>query len=188
MGMVDLEIERKFFVFADNNDLKRVLTGLKPNREERYYLYRRDGVELRFTKVEKSDKIIYQFDRMEVLLQEGSKSHNVRRKQRLEISKFEFDELLDLVKTKDGGIKPIKRLRYKIKENPKIEIKVYKGRFEGLIRIEVEFASVEEAKGYEKLAWFGREITDMSIGRDTNLPDLSDEEFKLILTNLSNNV
>lgn len=186
--MVDLEIERKFFVSAESNDLKRVLTGLKPNKEERYYLYRKDGTELRFTKVEKTDGIVYQFDRMEVLLQDGSETHSVRRKQRLEISEAEFVELFDLVKMKDGGAQPIKRSSYTIQENPKTEIKVYGGRFVGLIRIEVEFASIDETNNFKKPEWYGIEITDMNIGRDTNLPELSDEEFKLTLSQLNRNV
>ncbi len=76
------------------------------------------------------------------------------------------------------------RWSYLISVKPKVEIKAYKERFEGLIRVEAEFESKEESDAYSKPGWMGDEITDLPIGRDTNLPDLSQKEFRQILASL----
>lgn len=181
--MDDLEIERKFLASPENPELQKALKDFFPNIEERYYLYRKDGIELRFTKVIKPDnKIIFQFDRMQVMATSNG-SHNTRKKHRLEITAEEFEELVRIIKINES-IEPIIRWSYTISENPKTEVKIYKGKFEGLIRLEIEFDSEAESTNYIKPIWFGEEITDLPIGRDTNLPDLTTEEFKQIISTL----
>jgi CYTH domain-containing protein len=74
------------------------------------------------------------------------------------------------------------RERYAISSDPDIVIQIYHGRFEGLIRAEVEFESEEAARTFEPLVWMGNEMTGLPIARDARLIELTDEEFKKYLT------
>lgn len=172
------EIERKFIVDPSNQTLRDLLSEKTHKLENRFYLYRGDGIELRFTSVNPTDgETYYDFDRMQVV---GDSLAN-RSKERIKITKQEFDELTSLVKLRDPNIKPIIRKSYLISQNPQIEVKVYGGEFEGLVRAEVEFSSVEESNSYKPLNWFGKELTNSPVGNDVKLPDLSPEDFKKTL-------
>jgi CYTH domain-containing protein len=74
---------------------------------------------------------------------------------------------------------------YALSENPKLELKIYGGKFEGLARAEVEFNNIEEGKNFLKPEWFGDEITDSAVGMDTLLPDLGTQEFLEIIKSLN---
>ena len=100
---------------------------------------------------------------------------NEWKKEKKEISKEEFDKL------KQGASESVTRERYNISSNPDIAIQIYHGRFEGLIRLEVEFETEEEAKDFQPLSWMGEEMTGLPIARDGKLIDLTDEEFKTYL-------
>lgn len=91
--------------------------------------------------------------------------------------KQEFDKL------KEGASEAIIRERYDISYNPKISIQIYHGRFERLIRAEVEFNSEEEARNFIPLNWMGEEMTGLPIARDGKLLDLSPKEFRSYLKN-----
>ena len=56
-------------------------------------------------------------------------------------------------------------------------IKVYKGKYAGLIRAEFEFESEKEAKAFEKPDWVGTEISNSPLGRDSRLSNLCKEDF-----------
>lgn len=60
-------------------------------------------------------------------------------------------------------------------------IKVYHGRFEGLIRAEVEFPDTNAATHFIPPEWFGREITESALGRDSKLLQLSNADFTSLL-------
>jgi adenylate cyclase len=49
------------------------------------------------------------------------------------------------------------------------EVDVYDDALAGLCRVEVEFASAEEATAFEPPAWFGREVTDDDRWRNASL-------------------
>lgn len=151
------EIERKFFV-KEMPDL----SGKEALQYERYFLERGNGVEERITKV--GDKYFYE-KKVEL-------SELERTKEKKEISEEEFNEL----KQKASGA--IIREKFLIYENPEITLAIYHGRFEGLVRAEVEFDTEDEAKAFIPPSWMGEEMTGLPIARDSKLLDLSDEEFK----------
>ena len=68
---------------------------------------------------------------------------------------------------------------YIIQESvPEISLKIYHGDYEGLVRIEVEFEHEELARQFVSPPWFGEEITDSPLGKDSKLITLSPEEFR----------
>lgn len=153
-----MEIERKF--------LCRNLPDLNnytPIHTERYYLTSLPGQERRIQK--KNEKY-----ELEELKEDSSLSRSVDRR---EIAVEDFEKL------KQGSEgRPIIRDSYHISDNPKISIQIYQGEFKGLIRVEVEFKSEAEARTFEPSTWFGEEITESPLGRDSKLVKLSEEEFK----------
>ncbi|OGZ04202.1 MAG: hypothetical protein A2648_01310 [Candidatus Lloydbacteria bacterium RIFCSPHIGHO2_01_FULL_41_20] len=151
------EIERKFFVKQMPD-----LSGIMPVHYERYFLERGNGKEVRISKVDHS--YVYE-DKSEV-------SDLERTRTKKEITKEGFEKL------RQNSSEAIVRERYNISSNPDIAIQVYHGRFEGLIRAEVEFDSEEEAKSFTPLPWMGEEMTGLPIARDSKLLDLADTEFK----------
>lgn len=151
------EIERKFFV-KEMPDLSQV----QPLSYKRYFLERGNGKEVRISKI--GTVCIFE-EKTEV-------SELERTRVKKEISREEFDRL------KEGASEAIVRDRYNISTSPDIAIQVYHGRFEGLIRAEVEFDSEEAANAFVPLPWMGREMTGLPIARDARLIELSDEEFK----------
>lgn len=172
---MSLEIERKFVVGPHNEEYLNLVKENAPTVENRYYLFKDSGIELRFTSLKKSDNAIdYTLDRMEV----QDETLTVRTKERLQITQEEFETLRALLQTAEPGVRSIIRHSYNIGENPKVQIKVYGGRFEGLIRAEIEFESKEECADYKPLDWMGIEISNTPIGNDVTLTDLSPEEFK----------
>ena len=158
---MDYEIERKFLVKTLPD-----LSGKTKQVFERYYLYRGKGVDVRIQKVDST----YEFERKSEVSGLG------RETQKFEITKEEFEAL----KKKSG--EGIIRDSYLMSENPEVTIKIYHGRFEGLLRGEVEFESEKAAQKFVPLDWMGKEITDTSLGRDSKLLDLSTGEFKDLLS------
>lgn len=154
------EIERKFFV----KEMPDV-SGINPLHYERYFLRRGNGEEERISKV--NDKHYYE--------KKSDVSALEREREKRDISANEFL----VMKQRASGA--ILRDRYDISENPKISIQIYHGKYEGLIRAEVEFGSEEEAKKFRTLSWMGKEMTGLPIARDAKLLDLTDEEFRNFL-------
>lgn len=63
-----------------------------------------------------------------------------------------------------------------------LDLKDYFGKKHELQKkIEVEFGSEDEARAFQVPDWYGEEITDSMISRDSKLLDLNDEEFKNFL-------
>ena len=151
------EIERKFFV-REMPDL----SGIEPLHYERYFLKREDGVEERISKV--NDKYVYE-RKTEVSTLERSR-------EKKEPSEQEFNQL------KEKASEAIIREQYTISSNPDIAIQIYHGRFEGLVRAEVEFETEKEAKSFIPLPCMDKEMTGLPIARDSKLLDLSAEEFQ----------
>ena len=155
-----MEIERKFLV-KNMPDL----SGIIPVRYERYYLKRDGGVEERIQK--KNDKYEYEFKK-----EVSGLERTVDKKS---ITESEFNDL----KNKAEG--NLIRDSYQVSLRPNISIKIYHGRFDGLIRAEVEFDSLDSAKDYIPETWMGEEITDSPLGRDSRLLGLSEQEFKSLI-------
>ncbi len=152
------EIERKFFV----NELPD-LSKLEPLHYERYYLENSNGKEVRISKV--NETYIYE-EKLGISKLERTTSKK-------EISEIEFNKLKQQ-QASEGLI----RDSYQLSNNPDISIKIYNGRFNGLIRAEVEFNSEEDAVSFVPLEWMGEEMTDLPIARDGKLIELTEQEFR----------
>ena len=168
-----MEIERKYLITPAQ------LTQFVPDTsdfvlETRYYLYCENDNEIRFTQRGNDN---FTLDRME-LLQDETNEYFVRKKERIIIPEDEFKALVKLV----GNQQPVQRLHYKL--NDQIELKVYQGRHEGLIRVEVEFSSVEEANSYKPDFECVIEITNMPVGRDVLLAKLNERDTQQELDSL----
>lgn len=160
-----MEIERKYLITPDQ--LKKLVADTSAFvQETRYYLYCESDNEIRFTQREEDS---FTLDRME-LLQDQTDEYFVRKKERIVIPQAEFETLVALVKDQ----LPVERLHFKL--NDQIELKVYQGRHEGLIRVEVEFNSIEEANNYQPEFEYVAEITNTPLGRDVLLAKLSKDE------------
>ena len=160
-----MEIERKFLVKEIPD-----LSGIRPISYERYYLSTDESSVVRIQK--RGDKYEYETKK--------NISHLEYEKTKRLISGAEF-EALKQVKASEG----IMRDGYQISSKPDISIKIYHGRFEGLVRAEVEFSSREEAEAYIPAVWMGIEITHSPLGVDARLLHLSKEEFLSLLTRSS---
>ena len=79
------------------------------------------------------------------------------------ISKEEYEAL------KSNATDVIERDSYLLSNNPKVSVKIYHGKQEGLVRAEIEFESEEEAQTFVPYDWFGEEITNKPEGKDATL-------------------
>ena len=143
------EIERKFFIKTMPD-----ISGLVAWHSERFFLKGEDGLEERISRIQ--DKFYY--DKKLVI------SSIERDRKKKEITENEFNNL------KSRAYGSTMRDTYLLSNNPKITLQIYRGKFEGLIRAEVEFNSIKEASAFKPLSWMGKEITGLDIARDsTNL-------------------
>src|SRR5579872_5953286 len=117
------EIERKFLVKKMPD-----LSGHASVRYERYFLYKDGRVEMRIQ--QKGNR--FEFERKMIL--SGLSSE----KMKFEITRPEFEAL-----KKIAGHSLI-RDSYQLSDEPQISLKVYQGKFVGLIRAEAEFSSEKE--------------------------------------------
>jgi CYTH domain-containing protein len=154
------EIERKFIL----NELPE-LDMESFSTYERHFIYAKDGVEFRIQRKGEA----YECER------KGNSSGYSIEKVKFAITLEEF-ELLKTI-----AFDSLMREAYTVIGSPGISVKVYKGRFAGLIRAEVEFSSVDEAEAFQVPEWFGKEITFTPLGMDARLIMLSEEEFRRLL-------
>ncbi len=87
----------------------------------------------------------------------------------------------EYINLKHQTLDAVIRDSYILSSDPEISLKIYDGRFKGLARVEVEFKSVEDATSFVPFKWMGTEITDLPLGRDSNLLDLTNQEFEKLL-------
>lgn len=80
----------------------------------------------------------------------------VRKEEEFEISKEDYDSLAE--KTVGQGVYKT-RYRLPLPSGLTAELDIYSGRHRGLLVVEVEFGSEEEAGRFTPPAWFGEEIT-----------------------------
>lgn len=157
---MEQEIERKFLVKEIPS-----LTGIKPVHYERYFLQRGSTVEER---IQKKDNTFEYEKKVTISPIESHKEKKV-------ISEEEYSNL------KQTSSDAIIRNSFVLNTNPEVSLKIYEARFKGLVRAEVEFKSVEEAKSFTPFDWMGKEITNSPLGRDSKLLDLTDQEFQELL-------
>lgn len=63
----------------------------------------------------------------------------------------------------------------------RVSIKRYFDNYDGLIRVEVKFDTIEEMQSYIKELWMGKDITNTPLAFDKYLSKLSREEFLIEL-------
>ncbi|OGK54285.1 hypothetical protein A3B56_01665 [Candidatus Roizmanbacteria bacterium RIFCSPLOWO2_01_FULL_45_11] len=153
-------ITRKFLV-KDIPDLSHQ----KAIQNNRFYLFISEGLVIRV----QNNGDTYEIERKVDI------SELIREKHKIEISKEEFEALSNLTN------KNISRDSYLISEKPRVTLKIYHNNFEGLVRAEVSFDSIEEAQNFKPLDWFNKEITNSPLAKDETLSNLSIEEFRKLL-------
>ena len=94
------------------------------------------------------------------------------------ISQEEYD---NLIKGKFSNTINKTRLVVPIKDNLKAEIDIYYEYLDGLLTLEVEFESVEQAKEFQKPDWFGEELGYTSLS-NRKLAEMTKEEFESKVT------
>lgn len=137
MGM---EIEKKFVP----KDLPKDLTQFKYHKIEQAYLNTAPVVRIR-----KQDDEYY-------LTYKGS-GMMTREEYNLPLNKDSYEHLR---KKADGNI--ITKTRYLIPINDgslTAELDIFEGKFAGMLLVEVEFSSVEQADAFQKPDWFGEDVT-----------------------------
>ena len=84
------------------------------------------------------------------------KGHLAREEYELDISAVQYQNLLSKV---DNSI--ITKIRYYIPLNDSLtaELDVYEGFLKGLMTVEVEFPTIEEAENFISPSWFGKDVT-----------------------------
>jgi adenylate cyclase len=158
------EIERKFLVKQLPD-----LSSVEAVEYERHFIFTSDRLEIRVQK--KGEK--YEFERKVKI------SDLQRQGQKFEITKEEFEKFKEL------SIASIIRTAYFLDHiPPKLSVKIYHGKYEGLTRAEVEFKSEEEANLFNPFDWMGMEITNAPLGKDSKLITLSEKEFRELLVEL----
>jgi CYTH domain-containing protein len=147
-----LEIERKFLAAAIPFDLSPF-----PRHEIRQGYLSFDP-ELR---IRQKDDRYY--------LTEKSGGGLVREEHETEISEADYRSKEPLVVSRF-----IEKTRYLIPlpDSLTAELDIYGGFLRGLVAVEVEFDTVEEAKAFTPPAWFGREITEDPRFKNKNLSGL----------------
>lgn len=158
------EIERKFMIQEMPN-----LKGIQPIHYERYFLQRGDSIEER---IQRKGDLFEREKKITISPVESRKKKEI-------ISEAEFNSLKVLAPAsliRDSYLLPIE---------PEVSIKIYGGAYTGLVRAEVEFRTLEEAKSFIPFKWMGKEITDSPLGRDSALLDLKQEDFRMLLEELS---
>ncbi len=82
---------------------------------------------------------------------------------------------------KNESYSKIIRDSYLYLNDERVSIKRYFDNYEGLIRVEIKFNTIEEMKSYIKESWMGKEITNTPLAFDKYLSKLSREEFLIEL-------
>lgn len=148
------EVERKFFL--KNMPSKPYLDEYSSTR---HFLEKSTNIEERITIV----KNTYYYDRKKTL------SNLSRERIRRVISEEEFNNLSNRIKY------TIKRKTVVVSVKPKISIHKYLGKYKGLVKVEVQFSTEEEAKNFKPLNWMGKEITGSIISRDSDLLKMDED-------------
>ena len=135
------EIERKFLL----NAVPPLVEGRPWSRIDQGYIAIADDVEVR----------IRARDDEHLLTAKGGQGL-VRREVTVPLSAEQFEELWPLT----AGRRVRKRRWVIAHDDVELEIDVFDDDLEGLVVVEVEFASTEVGRGFTPPEWFGPEVTD----------------------------
>lgn len=67
---------------------------------------------------------------------------------------------LHLLEKADGNIITKTRFLIPIHDNLTAELDIFKGKFEGMLLVEVEFDSIKQAEDFVPPEWFGKDVTN----------------------------
>ena len=149
-----IEIERKYLV---KNIPK--LDGIEYVDIKQGYLNCNSEPILRIRKYEKKYYLTYKFKK------KGIKT-NACIEYELPITKYAFDHLLKKI---DNNLISKKRFKISIENNLTAELDLFSNQLAGLVMVEVEFETEEEAISFNPPKWFGREITKDKRYRNSEL-------------------
>jgi len=156
-----MEIEKKFLV-----DESKLLDAIKLNDCERY------EIEQAYVSIEDTEvrirKIEYNYGNYQCFMTIKSSGDLVRNEVEFDIPYAKYRELIGY-KMYKGNI--IDKLRYHIQlENNLIaELDIYGKELFGLLVVEVEFKTEEDAKIFQKPNWFGEDVTNDKKYKNKNL-------------------
>ncbi|MBI5613926.1 hypothetical protein HY947_03290 [Candidatus Gottesmanbacteria bacterium] len=142
------------------------LTGNKHWIQNRFYLYRKNGIVIR---VQSNGK---EFE----LERKVTETDLIRESKKIMISKEEYEAI------GKNATEHVTRDNYMMSETPRTILRIYHGQFEGLVRAEIEFKSVEQAKQFIPLSWMEAEITATLLAKDETLLDLTRIDFQKLLS------
>ena len=155
-----MEIERKFLI---NNIDNLDLTKYKKKSIIQDYLYFDRLSCIRKRKIESNNEIKYTYtiktDKTGISVNEIEKEIDEKTYNSLEKN----DKYITI--NKDRYIIPYK--------NHKIELDIFKDKYEGVIFAEIEFESVEIANNFELPGWFGKEISENITNAEMATKDLN---------------
>ena len=150
-----MEIERKYLI--EKEQLPADLASYPFHKIEQGYLCTSPVVRIR-----RQDD--------EYFLTYKSKGLMAREEYNLPLNKKSYEHLLEKA---DGNI--ISKVRYLIPINDgklTAELDVFKGKFAGMLLVEVEFSSVEQADAFQKPDWFGEDVTYSKIYHNSYLSQI----------------
>ena len=148
-----MEIEKKYLV----SELPDNLPQYKCRKIEQGYLSTSPVVRVRM-------------DNDKYYLTYKGKGLLAREEYNLPLNKKSYEHLLEKA---DGNI--ISKVRYLIPINDgklTAELDVFKGKFAGMLLVEVEFSSVEQADAFQKPDWFGEDVTYSKIYHNSYLSQI----------------
>lgn len=135
-----MEIEKKFIP----KNLPENLENFKHHKIEQAYLNTTPVVRIR-----KQDDDYF-------LTYKGS-GMMAREEYNLYLNKESYDHLLTKA---DGNVITKTRFLIPIHDNLTAELDIFEGKFAGMLLVEVEFASVEQANSFVPPEWFGDDVTN----------------------------
>ncbi len=144
-----MEIERKFILNKPDFDL----SAFKKTHIDQYYISTDPTIRIRQT----DDEFI---------LTVKGKGELAREEFELALTEKQYTSL----KCKTD-LPPVSKTRYfiPIENNLTAELDVYENALDGLFTVEVEFNSIEQAKGFVPPSWFGKDVTTDNRYKNTSL-------------------
>lgn len=112
------------------------------------------------------------------LTQKGSGSL-IRKEIETKINEISYSILFSLIQSK---IINKTRIEIPLSKNIIAELDIYHDELEGLVTVEVEFASEDQANNFNKPDWFGKEITVNDKYKNKNLANATQKEIKKLIT------
>lgn len=135
---------------------------IKETKNKRFYLYFKNGTVIR---VQAKDNL-YELER------KIDESSLIKASSKLQINEDEYHTLSKNVED------VIDRKTIIYSQYPQLKIRIYEGKYKGLIRAEVNFKTEKEVKAFIPYDWFDKEITDSPVGKDATLLRLSPNEMR----------